>query len=155
MKSFIVQLRAWRLRKTVSIAADVLRTKSRASQEDILRALEEAGFSPPVAWHLFQIIPIAVCHVVFGAEGVSFEVGYLSASWKRPDRVRRDFRNDPLYIAAADYAKRLISDGRRSDLESLFSLTAEYAAMIQVRNRDGTFRGIRCTEPILFEYEKA
>lgn len=153
MVRLLKHLQAWRLKKRVRSAVRVFCSAPRTTQEEILHALKTAGLSAPEAWEILQFVPIAFCHVVMREEGVTFPPTYLAASWTDNQRARRTFTDVPLYLAATLVAKHALANGStKQDLIPVFGLSAEYAAISQVKNLDGSIHGITVTEPLLFGY---
>lgn len=137
----------------VAKAVEVFLAHSTADQAATLAALAGRGIAPPVAWRLYQFVPMAFCHVVLGPHGVRFTPDYLSVHPDSMAREQRPLSGEPLYLAGVRAAEVLLASGREPrELLPVLRRSAEYAVINDLLRDGGRLQDLVLCEPALFEY---
>lgn len=137
----------------VDMAVEILRAHPRGDQGTVLLAFESRGIPPRDCWRLYQFVPMAFAHVVFGPAGVQFAPDYISLHPDTQVRVQRPLTGEPLYRTAVQLAKRRVGAGATDrDLLPVFRHSAEYSVIDKLLQGGGNLSDLGLVEPILFEY---
>jgi hypothetical protein len=137
----------------VDTAVEVLRAHPREDQGTVLLAIESRGIAPRDCWRLYQFVPMAFAHVVFGRAGVHFAPDYISLDPETQVRVQRPLAGEPLYRTAVQRAEGQVGAGATDrDLLPVFRLSAEYSVIDKLLQGGGNLSDLGLVEPILFEY---
>jgi hypothetical protein len=102
------------LRSLAESAIGVFTAHPHAEEGAILASMvDEAGLDPGDAWFAYQIVPTAVCHVVFGRAGAQFPTHFrfMSEGASLEAAERRAWADEPLYRAASDLVDHLLDHG--------------------------------------------
>ena len=96
---------------------------------------------------------MAFCHVVMKPHGVQFQDTYISTTVDGATRVRRELKSEPFYVASIACAERMVALGcTHSQLQAIYGISGEYAAIQSVIGPTGRLDKILLTEPLFFQY---
>lgn len=137
----------------VDAAVEVMLGHPEADQDQMVSLLAECGFDPPMAWRVYQFLPIAFAHVVFRGRGVTFQQGYDLMDSDARTYSRHCLANEPLYLAAVATAEAMASEGcSPQQLLPVFGRSAEWSVIRQLVGPDGRLDGVILTAPLLMPF---
>jgi hypothetical protein len=130
-----------------------------ADPRALLAALErEVGVSASMAWKLYQMVPIAACHVVMRDAGPKFPPEYLVVRRGRwmSGAERRAWADEPIYRATVEVVEHA-EDHDLSDDQLLATVwySAEMNGITQLRTEGGDISDLVLAETVLFDFEEA
>jgi hypothetical protein len=137
--------------REVASTVEVLSREPRLDQDEALREIERAGVPPSDAWRLYQLVPIAFCHLLFAAKGVGFPPRFIERH--NGTDVSREFAQESIYNQAMAVAASRVERGNPIDmLLPVARYSAEFETICALLGSGAALENIRLVEPVFMPY---
>lgn len=126
------------LHDAVETTLTLLQQKPKADDDTLRHDLIAAGIAPELAIKLVCFVPIALCRMVFGANGVQFAPNYITVDAAGNATGTASFQNDAVYQEVYRCCSRVLAPGQQAEPYRLVAARSpDYRAIMDLHLKQG------------------